>query len=356
MNMSFNSLWRRRTEMVRESKRVLTLLSTAPAMGKAKWSSYMAGMLGATTDTRDRMEEASWRQRRWLSDQESEKLGGGKVDLQALNEFNNFMVQGGLSEPQFSGNSLAWGNNRQANSRICYTRLFHGSSTSKRLASTLLILLPKVKNPNTVSDLRPISLCSFVSKVIFKILNDRLSSFLVDLISEEQSSFVKGRSIHENIALEQELVHYMNTKIVVGNLISKIDMSKAYDDIVDCGFLMQALRHFGFNVQCCDLIYKHISNYWYTISLNGAGHGFFKSSRGLRQGDPLSPSIFILVQAVLTRNLKARLRQGVDAQYVVSRSPLQDPPAHPDADISIKEAKADAEFPLVIQMPMEINK
>ncbi|KAK3023004.1 hypothetical protein RJ639_044998 [Escallonia herrerae] len=70
-NRSFDSLQRRRTEMVRESKRVLTLLSPVPAMGTTKWSSYMAGMLVATTDTtwplrmlRVLIEEASWRNQR----------------------------------------------------------------------------------------------------------------------------------------------------------------------------------------------------------------------------------------------------------------------------------------------------
>ena len=72
---SFDSLWRRSTEIVRASRRVLMLLRIAPDMGTAKWSSYMAGMLGAMTDTTwpllmpsDDSDEASWRHRRWVCD------------------------------------------------------------------------------------------------------------------------------------------------------------------------------------------------------------------------------------------------------------------------------------------------
>ncbi|KAJ0961246.1 hypothetical protein J5N97_000792 [Dioscorea zingiberensis] len=95
---------------------------------------------------------------------------------------------------------------------------------------THICLIPKKKNPKTVTDFRPISLCNTNYKIITKIMSNRLKQILPDIIGIEQTAFVQGRSIFDNILMAQELVHSLekNTKDHL-MMILKIDMEKAYD-------------------------------------------------------------------------------------------------------------------------------
>ncbi|VFQ96003.1 unnamed protein product [Cuscuta campestris] len=107
------------------------------------------------------------------------------------------------------------------------------------------------------------------------------------------------------------------------DVILKLDMMKAYDR-VSWYFLMSVLRRFGFSETWIDLVYWAISNIWYSVIINGIREGFFHSTRGLQQGDPLSPSLFILSAEVLSRSLAqlytdptvARFTQPRDAPHI----------------------------------------
>ncbi|CAM8972466.1 unnamed protein product [Rhodiola kirilowii] len=88
----------------------------------------------------------------------------------------------------------------------------------------------------------------------------------------------------------------------------KLDMSKAYDR-VSWRFPLKVLRAFGFSHKWCDLIFRNISNIWYSTLWQGKPFGFFKSNRGVREGDPLSPSLFILTIEVLTRMINKAMQQ-----------------------------------------------
>ena len=87
-------------------------------------------------------------------------------------------------------------------------------------------------------------------------------------------------------------------------MVLKIDMAKAHDR-VSWLFLIQVLRRFGFCEVWIDMIWRLISIVWFSVVVNGAPQGFFKSSRGIRQEDPLSPGLFVLCAEVLSRHLNS---------------------------------------------------
>ena len=186
------------------------------------------------------------------------------------------------------------------------TSFFCGHELPKSISSTLLVLIPKVNAPQHFNQFRPISLCTFVNKIISKILAARLAKVLPSIISPQQSGFVKGRQIFDNFLLAQELISDIRRPNRGGNIVLKLDMAKAYDR-VSWPFLLQVLRRFGFGERWIDMIWRLISNVWFSVLINGAPQGFFKSSRGLCQGDPISPGLFVISAEVLSRLLNSLL-------------------------------------------------
>ncbi|CAL1369991.1 unnamed protein product [Linum trigynum] len=106
------------------------------------------------------------------------------------------------------------------------------------LTPTLMELIPKIKSPVSPKDFRPISLCNVLYKLVAKVLANRLKILLDQVISKEQSAFVSGRVITDNIMAAFECFHSVKKrkKSRVGYLAAKVDMAKAYDR-VDWHFL-----------------------------------------------------------------------------------------------------------------------
>nr|GEU50636.1 hypothetical protein [Tanacetum cinerariifolium] len=136
----------------------------------------------------------------------------------------------------------------------------------KELNHTIIALIPKVNNPTRVTDYRPILCCNVLFKCISKIIANRLKDSLKTLVSPNQSAFMPGRCISDNILLTQEIMHNYH---------------------LDRG----------------------------VPRINGSLHGYFEEKRGLRQGDPLSPYLFTLIMEVFTLMLKRRVREASNFTY-----------------------------------------
>ncbi|KAL5573075.1 hypothetical protein UlMin_022672 [Ulmus minor] len=154
---------------------------------------------------------------------------------------------------------------------------------------------------------------------ISKLLADRLRPFLSSLICPTQNAFVPGRSIHDNSVLIQEVIHAMKKKKgTKGWMGMKIDIQKAYDRL-SWQFLEAVLEAFGFHPKWIQWIVTCCSTPKMTLLLNGAPVRSFFPKRGLRQGDPLSPYLFILCMEVLSRLINKKVADGLISGFKISR-------------------------------------
>jgi hypothetical protein len=164
------------------------------------------------------------------------------------------------------------------------------------------VLLPKKEDPNQLKDFRPISLCNVIYKVISKCLVNRIRPLLHDLIAPMQSAFVSGQMIMDNVLIAFECLHALenrnNSCKKFGAL--KLDLTKAYDR-VDWGFLDGVLTRLGFQCKWIQWIMTCVTTIRYSVCFNSVSLEPFKPSRGMRQGDLLSPYLFLFVADGLSK-------------------------------------------------------
>lgn len=179
------------------------------------------------------------------------------------------------------------------------------------LNDTTLVLIPKKDKAERMTELRPIALCNVLYKIIAKVLANRLKVILPGLISENQSAFVPGRSISDNVLVAFETLHYMKLKNKghEGDVALKLDISKAYDR-VNWQYLRQMMLNMGFSLKWIRWIILCVTSVNYMISFNGSLVGPIIPRHGLRQGDPLSPYLFLFCVEGLSHKLKEAAELG----------------------------------------------
>ena len=201
---------------------------------------------------------------------------------------------------------------------------------SKGINSTFIALIPKVDNPHRLNDFRPISLVGSLYKILAKVLANRLRSVIGLVISDSQSAFIKGRQILDGILVANEIVDEAR-KLRKELILFKVDFAKAYDT-VDWGYLDEVMIKMGFPSLWRKWINECVGTATALVLVNGSPTDEFPLGRGLRQGDPLSPFLFllaaegfnVLMESLIRNNLYSGYQVGNNAGTTVSHLQFAD--------------------------------
>jgi hypothetical protein len=190
--------------------------------------------------------------------------------------------------------------------------ILNSGEISRDFNSTFIALIPKTKNPLNVTDFRPISLCNVIYKMVSKVLANRLKLILPHIISSKQSAFIPRRLITDNVLAAYKTLHTMHANIWgrQGYMAVKIDMSKAYDR-VEWEFLRSVMSNLGFDPRWIRLIMMCVTTANYEVLVNGIPAGRINPTRGIRQGDPISPYLFLICAEALSAMLTKADNEGV---------------------------------------------
>ena len=181
---------------------------------------------------------------------------------------------------------------------------FFDSGQMPRIVNSVAIaLVPKCENPSNMNDFRPISCCNILYKCIAKMLSQRLKCVLQSIISPFQSAFIPHRSLGDNVMLVQSLCKDYHINRGPPRCAIKVDIHKAFDSL-NWDFIFNALCRMNFPEGFVFWIKRCVTSAMFSVKINGSLEGYFKGYSGLRQGDPLSPYLFILAMEVLSACLK----------------------------------------------------
>ena len=179
--------------------------------------------------------------------------------------------------------------------------------------ASFIALVPKIRDPCNLNQFRPISLVGAIYKVISKVLAGRIKKVLPDLIDGSQSAFIEGRGLADSVLLANEVIEDIRRRRKRG-LCLKVDFEKAYDS-VRWDFLYDMLGRLGFHSVWIKWIRGCLESATISVLVNGSPTEEFQPMRGLRQGDPMAPFLFIVVAeglaGLVRQAMKANLMSGV---------------------------------------------
>ena len=199
----------------------------------------------------------------------------------------------------------------QASSCQEVKKAFTLGSIPEFLNTTFITLIPKCKNPKSLANYRPISLCNSVYKIISKVLVARIRPFLTNLISPIQTAFVpRGRGV-DDVVIAQELIYTMDKmKGREGYMAVKVDLEKAYDRL-EWSFIHKVLQAFRFPHNLLKVIMSCILTLSISVLVNGCALDSLNPSRGIRQGDPLLSYLFIMCMEYLGYHIEEKCSKGL---------------------------------------------
>lgn len=174
--------------------------------------------------------------------------------------------------------------------------------------SSLVVLIPKKRNPVQISDYRPISLIGCIYKVISEVLTNRIKKFIGMVISEPQSAFISDRQILDGILIANEIVDEARSR-KKEVIMFKVDFEKAYDS-VDWNFLDFVMLKMGFHDKWRRWIIECLKTSYVSVLVNGSPTKEVRMERGLRQGDPISPFLFLIVAEGFNMLMKKAVDNG----------------------------------------------
>ena len=167
----------------------------------------------------------------------------------------------------------------------------------------IIICIPKGDKPREyLKNWRPISLLNVVYKIATACIAERMKTVLPKLIKDDQTGFMANRYIGSNTRLIYDLINHCNTNNVKGLLLG-IDFEKAFDSL-DWNFMHRVLSAFGFKEDLRKWINIFYTNIKSTVLVNGQSSPWFEIKRGCRQGDPISPYLFVLCAEILATMIR----------------------------------------------------